>query len=509
MARTFPFAVTALLASVAWSRADNGCCFALSRTNLTLSAPQSPEYTAFAASYWSLQNQQTSPSCVVTPRSAQDVARIVSILVPKSCSFAVRSGGHSPWATWNNIESGVTIDLRALDQVSLAQDRQTASIGPGATWGEVYGVLDPLGVTVVGGRASKVGVGGLLLGGGNSFFTARKGLACDNVRNYEVDVVLADGSIVDASETVRPDLYKALRGGGNNFGIVTRFDLIAFEQGNLFGGVVIYPGHSTVPKQLQYFVELGDKIANDPFASLVQIHFWANYNASNGNYGNDQRTVLSVYEYTNATLAPPAFEEFLALGPTSFNDLTVTTQGALVANLNTAPNVRNSFATLTFKNDLDVLKGIFDICNSTYYENQFDPPWGDGQYLCQFQPLPEAITEKGNKFGGNVLGLNRFPGNFILLNFELGWTDPALDGRVTAFNDLIIAKMTRYLKRKDALNPFQYYNYALPSQDPLRGYGRENLRFLRRTARKYDRDQVFQKLVPGGFKIRDGDGADA
>lgn len=90
---------------------------------------------------------------------------MVSILVPKQCKFAIRSGGHSPWAEFNNIKDGVTIDLSAMDEVTTSSDHQTASIGPGARWGKVYATLDPLNITVVGGRASRVGVAGLLLGG--------------------------------------------------------------------------------------------------------------------------------------------------------------------------------------------------------------------------------------------------------------------------------------------------------------------------------------------------------
>lgn len=81
-----------------------------------------------------------------------------------------------------------------------------------------------------------IGVGGLTLGGGNSYYAARKGLACDNVLRFEI--VLGDGSIATASASERPDLFQALKGSSNNLGIVTRFDLEAFDNGNgtIFGG---------------------------------------------------------------------------------------------------------------------------------------------------------------------------------------------------------------------------------------------------------------------------------
>jgi len=106
-----------------------------------------------------------------------------------SCSstkFAVRGGGHTVWAGSNNIDDGVTVDMGLMDDVTLDKDSAVASIGPGARWMHVYGALDPEGWTVAGGRAGSVGVAGFLTGGGNSFFSARTGFACDNVKNFEL-----------------------------------------------------------------------------------------------------------------------------------------------------------------------------------------------------------------------------------------------------------------------------------------------------------------------------------
>jgi FAD binding domain len=82
----------------------------------------------------------------------------------QSCPFAVRSGGHGK-SGFSNINGGVVIDLSALNAVSVREDRKVASIGPGATWGDVYGTLGPMNLTVPGGRHAGVGVGGLSLGG--------------------------------------------------------------------------------------------------------------------------------------------------------------------------------------------------------------------------------------------------------------------------------------------------------------------------------------------------------
>lgn len=106
----------------------------------------------------------------------------------------------------------------------MSSNKSLAYVGPGNTWYDVYTQLQPEGVQVIGGRVAAIGVGGLTLGGGVSFFSGEYGWACDNVYNYQV--VTANGEIIDVNyDSEYSDLYWALRGGGNNFGLVTRFDL--------------------------------------------------------------------------------------------------------------------------------------------------------------------------------------------------------------------------------------------------------------------------------------------
>lgn len=153
--------------------------------------PGDVQYQNRTSSYWSV-SAQLMPSCIVQPVSAEEVSTAITTLVrKKQCQFAVRSGGHTVWAGSNNIEDGVTIDLGLMNQTSYNEETKVASIQPGSRWGEVYGALEPKGVTVAGGRAASVGVAGFITGGGNSFYTARKGFSCDTVTNFEV--VLASG----------------------------------------------------------------------------------------------------------------------------------------------------------------------------------------------------------------------------------------------------------------------------------------------------------------------------
>lgn len=170
--------------------------------------PSDDEYGKSINGYWLLNGRDLSPNCIVVPSSSEDVSVAVSILSAghslgiDGCKFAIKSGGyvlphrtvwsrlisrsHSPFAEGSNINNGVTIDLSNLNQIVVSDDQSTVSVGPGSRFGALYDELGFKDLTVVAGRDSQVGVGGLILGGGISFHSPRFGYACDNVMNYEV-----------------------------------------------------------------------------------------------------------------------------------------------------------------------------------------------------------------------------------------------------------------------------------------------------------------------------------
>lgn len=157
--------------------------------------PTDPEYTIRIGSYW-CNNAKLKPACIVQPRSASEVAQAIKALARAHQVFALRAGGHMNWAGSNNITGGVTIDLGFLNSTHYDPDTQTARLGPGTKWKDVYAELEKHGRTVAGAKEGECGVGGFLLGGGNNFYTSSQGFSCDNVVSYEV--VLADGGIVTA-----------------------------------------------------------------------------------------------------------------------------------------------------------------------------------------------------------------------------------------------------------------------------------------------------------------------
>jgi FAD/FMN-containing dehydrogenase len=123
-------------------------------------------------------------------------------------------------------------------------ERKTATVASGAQWGKVYKDLhESADVYVTGGRNGLVGVGGFLLGGGNSYYTGLNGFGCDTVTNFEV--VLANGTVVNANAQDNSDLWKALKGGGPNFGLVTHVELETMPARDLAYGNRIVAGNQS------------------------------------------------------------------------------------------------------------------------------------------------------------------------------------------------------------------------------------------------------------------------
>ncbi len=179
-----------------------------------------------------------SPVAVVRPADAADVATAVGFARDAGLELSVRGGGHDSLGRSTN-DGGLVIDLRSLADIEV--DGDLVTIGGGAVWGDVAAALAPHGLAISSGDTKTVGVGGLTLGGGVGWFVRLWGLAIDSLVSAEV--VLADRRVVTASATSEPDLFWAIRGGGGNFGVVTRFTFRAhpLPDGVVSGAIDLAP----------------------------------------------------------------------------------------------------------------------------------------------------------------------------------------------------------------------------------------------------------------------------
>lgn len=231
--------LAALLSSLTLISANTCSSVQTIAPSIQVSYPLSLSYATTSNDYWSTTCAALDPTCVLFPSSAAEVAAIVNILKVNNEHFAVKSGGHNPNDGFSSIQGGPLISTSALNSIILDPVTGIVTLGPGFRWDEVADALDGSGWGVVGGRVGNVGVGGYMLGGGLSFQSAEQGWAANSILEYEV--VLASGSIVTASATQNPDLFKVLKGGGNNFGIVTSYTVQAYPQGDVWGGMLYIP----------------------------------------------------------------------------------------------------------------------------------------------------------------------------------------------------------------------------------------------------------------------------
>jgi hypothetical protein len=219
------------------------------------------------------------PGMIVRCANASDVATAVAFAREHDLLTAVRGGGHSV-AGLAVCDGGMVIDLSRMKQVEIDRGHAVARAAAGLTLGELDGATQAVGMATTLGTAPPTGIAGLTLGGGYGWLMGKHGLACDNLLG--VEMVTADGLIRNANADENPDLYWAVRGGGGNFGVVTRFDYRLHARGPVLGGVVAYPVSrmrevlelyreltSTAPDELTTFAGLAPGPDGSPVAAIT------------------------------------------------------------------------------------------------------------------------------------------------------------------------------------------------------------------------------------------------
>jgi FAD binding domain/Berberine and berberine like len=183
------------------------------------------------------------PAVIVRPRDASEVARVVSVARESGLDLAVRGGGHSV-AGHGVCDDGIVIDLANLRGLDIDPEDRTAWAQSGLTTGEYASTVAEHGLATGFGDTSSVGIGGLTLGGGLGFLTRADGMTIDNLLGAEI--VTADGRILQVDPENHPTLFWALRGGGGNFGVVTRFRYRLRELPGIVGGPLVLPASAEV-----------------------------------------------------------------------------------------------------------------------------------------------------------------------------------------------------------------------------------------------------------------------
>ena len=195
------------------------------------------------------------PALVLQPTSPADVAEAVRFAAERRLLLGIKGGGHNIAGT-AIAPGGLTLDMSLMRDVTVDVATRQVHVGPGCKLGHVDVVTQEHGLAAVLGFVSETGVAGLTLGGGFGYLTRRFGWTVDTLD--EVEVVTADGQLHTASRDENADLFWALRGGGGNFGVVTRFTFRLYEVGPLITGGLIAWGAERADEVLAVHRQLTD-----------------------------------------------------------------------------------------------------------------------------------------------------------------------------------------------------------------------------------------------------------
>jgi FAD/FMN-containing dehydrogenase len=224
-------------------------------------APDDTGYDEARAVFYGIDRK---PAAIVRPTNADEVAYIVSIARDTGTELAVRSGGHS-LAGYAVSEGGLVLDLFAMKAIEIDDDNRTVWAQTGLTAGELTSALGEHGLAVGFGDTGTVGIGGLTLGGGAGFLSRKYGLTIDSL--LAAELVTADGKVTLVDADNHPDLFWAIRGGGGNFGVATRFQFRVEEVPEIVGGMLILPATS---ENVVSFVELATE-APDELTTILNV----------------------------------------------------------------------------------------------------------------------------------------------------------------------------------------------------------------------------------------------
>ena len=249
---------------------------------------------------------------------------------------------------------------------------------------------------------------------------------------------------------------------------------------------------STRFAQFQAFEKFASSPQYDPYAALINSY---SYSAASG------WIIASNYEYTKPELYPDVFRPFTDL-PQVFNTMRISNLSDFTIELATRSPLgdRDLFITGTFKNNARTMQKYFDLANQTIQTAGIKDVVGL-VFSLSFQPLPQIITSKATASGGNSLGLDASDGDLVNVLLTVQWKMPTDDARITAAARTLFEKGEAASKSAGTFDPYLYLNYAAPWQKPIAGYGAQSQTNLRSVSRKYDPRGLFQKQVPGGFKL--------
>ncbi|KAF2190800.1 FAD-binding domain-containing protein [Zopfia rhizophila CBS 207.26] len=424
---------------------------------------------------------------------------------------AIKGCGHTAGAGVANVENGVTIDMKNFKGIAVDPETSVVSIGAGEKWGDAYGALAEQGLAVCGGRVSNVCVAGLTLGGllslpfknSESFELMNSrwyiqpfrqmGFVCDNVVHFEI--VFASGEVVQANAKEHLDLFIALKGGSNNFGIVTPLNFPTFKQGLMWGGSIYLPS-CTWPEIVNKFYEFSS--TTDP----------ANMNGAiiaAALHSPQMAVTLLNPSSTDAAAIPSTLKAIANIQP----QLHSTMRGDTLLNFCdeqagfSHDGNRQLYFITTFKLSREFMLKANDLFTQMTTVTAKEIP---GFVIALvFQPITIEHLQAPTSKGGNSLGICPEDGPLVNTLLTSLHTSKEDYGRLVAPAQGLLEQLNELAESIGVAHRYRFINYAYKGTGVIEGYGEESMKKLWAATGKYDPEGLFQKRVPGGFKLRDAE----
>lgn len=440
--------------------------------------PQNSSYAVDVEHYLATSSQEAA--CSVEPGTPEDVGVILQILGNTQTPFAVKGGGHASNPGFSST-TGVQVAMARFSGVTYNSGSQTVDIGAGLIWDDVYAALEPYEVNVVGGRVTGVGVAGLTLGGGYSFLSNQYGLTVDTVTAYQL--VLPNGTVSSITASSNPDLFFALKGGFNNFGIVTQFTLKAYPQGQVWGGTIeaVDQFDAIAAATANFYANVTDAKA----AILPTFNF-----ASNTPIGE-----VSIF-YDGPTPPDGMFDEFLAI-PALSQDISTRSFLSLILSdpSNGTAGLRGYFNTVSL---YEITPSILAaVANETlYWASQLESDVPGLFVSYDVEPFLPSVFSHGSDSAWPPIRANAI----LPMNIYYSWNSSSSDSLINNVMQTSASYLTSLAvsEGQAVSNAPLYPNYAIYDTPLSRMYD-DNLSRLQSIKAQYDPDNVMG--LTGGWKF--------
>ncbi|KAI8625477.1 Glucooligosaccharide oxidase [Xylariaceae sp. FL1651] len=421
----------------------------------------------------------------------QDVIETVNYARARGIKFAARAGGHSLTTSLRRIQQGIAIDMRKLNSIRYDKEKRQMTVGGGITTGEFANATHEQGMEVTVGSCPCTGVLGISLGAGIGRLQGKYGYLNDNM--IAARLLLANGTVIVASDSSNPDLFWALRGAGHNFGIVLEATYQVYPQLN--DGKHFIADFEFGLEKVEEVFETINAIA-DPMPQEVAIFVIGRRRGANGKPTLNVNIVYSGPEEDSA----PFVKRFDAISPV-WKDAKVATWDALPwATYNGLNNVlctpqgwarfpiKNFYGANVKQYDIPTMRSYFDGWRDM--NAKYD---GDAMFSVMFESFPQ---QRVREIPDDQTAYPWRHGSQHFLMIEAAYKTPENEN---AFDEWLSSQQDRFVETSGYGRLQQYVNYGHGSKDPpeaLYGYEPWRLEKLRRLKQEFDPEGCFNGYQP-------------